>query len=203
MDRDELRRRLSEPLPGVHAQMKMAPLGRRIEIPQQIEYRKSAVLVPILESPEGARLVLTRRAVYPGVHSGQISFPGGKFEPGEVDAAEVALRESFEEIGLFPEHVEVLGTLSELFIPVSRMLVYPVLGIIKAPVSWVIDEREVDEILEIPIEHFFDTRQIITYEVNRAELSFSAPAYAMNPVPIWGATAMMISELVEVLKSVR
>lgn len=192
-----------KPLPGVNAQMKMAPSGRQIEIPREDTFRKSAVLIPILESQEGARLVLTRRAVYPGVHSGQISFPGGKFEPGEVEATEVALRESFEEIGLSREQVDILGELSQLYIPVSQMLVYPVLARIKYPIQWIINEREVDEVLEIPIAHFMDARQIISYEVNRAGQRFVAPAYSTDRIPVWGATAMMISELVELIYSVR
>lgn len=191
-----------EPLPGVNAQMKMAPTGRQMEIPRKVAFRKSAVLMPILESQEGVRLVLTRRTVYPGVHSGQISFPGGKFEAGESDAAEVALRESFEEIGLSREQVDILGELSKLYIPVSQMLVYPVLARVKYPVQWVINEREVDEVLEVPIAHFMETRQIISYEVNRAEQRMIAPAYSMDTIPVWGATAMMISELVELLNSV-
>lgn len=191
-----------EPLPGVNAQMKMAPTGRQMEIPRKVAFRKSAVLMPILESQEGVRLVLTRRTVYPGVHSGQISFPGGKFEAGESDAAEVALRESFEEIGLSREQVDILGELSKLYIPVSQMLVYPVLARVKYPVQWVINEREVDEVLEVPIAHFMDARQIISYEVKRAEQRLIAPAYAMDTIPVWGATAMMISELVELLNSV-
>lgn len=200
MNWDILRQRLAATLPGEQAQLQMAPVGRRALPPVDAEFRQSAVLIPLLHVNDKISLVLTRRAEYPGVHSGQISFPGGKFEHGESDPVQVAKREAEEEIGLPEACVEVLGNLSELYIPVSRMLVFPVLAKITKPDQWRADPREVEEILEVPVEFFQNPRNLIRYTFSRNDESIEVPAFAWQPVPIWGATAMMISELLELIR---
>jgi 8-oxo-dGTP pyrophosphatase MutT (NUDIX family) len=200
MNWDKLRQKLAEALPGAEAQLQMAPIGRRVLPPTDAEFRKSAVLIPLLQQEGKTTIVLTRRAEYPGVHSGQISFPGGKFEHGEADPIQVAKREAEEEIGLPGGRVEVLGMMSELYIPVSKMLVYPVLAKITKPNRWLADPREVNEVLEVPMEFFQNPRNLISYTIKHSENLVEVPAFDWQPIPIWGATAMMISELLEIIR---
>lgn len=195
----QIERLLQDPLPGAEAQWKMAPAGRIREFPDTDLYRLSAVMVLLVPTPNHVSMVLTLRAEYPGVHSGQISFPGGKFEPGEMDPVDVALREAREEIGLNVETVSILGRLSPLPIPVSKMWVYPVVGWVPQPQQWIRDEREVQQVLEIPLHHFMLQQYRGTMVRNVGQHPIEVPAFTMVDVPIWGATSMIISELVTVL----
>ena len=119
------------------------------------EIRSAAVLVPVVKRKHGLTVLFTRRTAHLNDHAGQISFPGGRSEPGDADAAETALREAAEEIGLAPAQVEVLGELPE-YVTVTGYRVTPVVGLVTPPLELRLDEFEVAEVFEVPLEFLLD-----------------------------------------------
>lgn len=199
---ERLRAALARPLPGLTAQMGMAPHPRpgteRILDPF-LDCRRAAVLVLFYPAADGElRLVLTRRTDRLESHSGQISFPGGSMDPGE-DARAAAKREAREELGIDPESFEVIGELSPLYIPPSGFCVYPVVAYAAAALEFAPNEDEVAEVLETPVEHLLTpaTRCEETWDLRGAAVL--VPYYAVGPHKVWGATAMMLCELLALL----
>lgn len=156
----------------------------------------------ILLYPRGdeTHLVLTRRADTLPNHRGQIALPGGRREEGE-SVIETALREAWEEIGVLPEAVAVLGTLTPLYIPPSDFCVTPVVGWTAARPRWRPDAVEVAQVLEVPLCHLLDpaTRREKTQQRDGAIRHI--PYYLVQGHHVWGATAMMLSEFLEILRS--
>lgn len=192
-------------LPGLDAQLKMAPLVRREEISSRGSGKspvKSSVLLlffPIENKEVGT--VFIQRPVYQGTHSGQISFPGGRYEKTDPDMLYTALRETFEEIGVNPKQVEVVGRLSELFIPPSNYIVTPFLGIVSSRPYFIADPNEVARVLEMDFKAFFRAENCTTKTITPSTgFSLQAPCFTINGHIIWGATAMIISELLELLQ---
>jgi len=178
----------------------MAPAHRPQYNAEQELYTRSAVLILLLFRGDVPEIVFIRRAPYDGVHGGQMSFPGGKFEPDEYSAAEVALREANEEIGINRSEVEIIGALSPLHIPVSKMRVEPVLAVSERMPQFVRNEREVEEITIHSLDFFLQSNNLTTYELEQLlGEKRKVPAFKTQPVPIWGATAMMMSELLSLL----
>jgi 8-oxo-dGTP pyrophosphatase MutT (NUDIX family) len=192
-------------LPAATAQLKMAPAGRR-EAMQPEAYlsnnpRKSAVMMLVYPKDEVAHLVLTKRNTYPGIHSSQISFPGGKAEPEDDSLAATALRETYEEIGISPHEIEVVMPFSEIYIPPSNFLVMPFLGIAKGQLTFEPDPQEVAVILELPLDVFLDDSIVVTTEMNTSYAEkIMVPAFRFQDHVVWGATAMILSELKETIK---
>jgi 8-oxo-dGTP pyrophosphatase MutT (NUDIX family) len=193
---EKIKERLELGLPGAEAQWRMAPAGRSST--QNIDSRKAAVLIPLLLDIESPSVILIQRTEYLGVHSGQFAFPGGKFDEGEDNPSKVALREAEEEIGLRSEHCSILGKLSSMYIPVSRMHVFPVVGSISSATNLTRNEREVQAIHTIPLAHFFISENIGIFEP--PTIHRSVPGFRLESGILWGATAMMLSELLEVLE---
>jgi 8-oxo-dGTP pyrophosphatase MutT (NUDIX family) len=194
-------------LPGWAAQAKMAP-AQRMQPETWAEYYKNArlgaVLILFYPLNDAVHTVLIQRPTYEGVHSAQIAFPGGKKEEDDQDLIQTALREAWEEVGIRPEQVEVIRPLSELYIPPSNFLVTPVLGICYERPAFVPQITEVETILETDLKLLSDPsiaamRRIFV----REGLEVDSPSFDLGGRVIWGATAMMISELNEILKEVR
>ena len=203
---EQLKQRLQQPLPGVTSHLKMAPANRVQEFNNLNNIiplaKNSAVL--ILLFPENGKLktVFIRRSVYDGVHSGQISFPGGKVETTDKDFEATALRETFEEIGVKPEAIEIIGQLTDFYISPSNFLVKVFAGYTLQKPAFIPDKKEVQSILEVDIDEFFDSNNIAEkefYSTSRKTAVF-APCYLVNGLEIWGATAMMLSEMLDILK---
>jgi 8-oxo-dGTP pyrophosphatase MutT (NUDIX family) len=168
------------------------------------DYRDSAVLVLVYPGPEGLHLLLTRRTDRVEHHRGQISFPGGARENGET-LEETALREAGEEVALRPGGVEILGRLRPLEIPVSGYLVHPFVAHARARPDFRPDPTEVSEILEPPLDLFLDEGRRRETEIVIHGTPRRVPIYDLPGVeepPLWGATAIMLSGLVERLKRV-
>jgi len=149
------------------------------------------VLVPVVIHEEGLTVLFTRRTAHLNDHAGQISFPGGRCEPGDADAAATALRESLEEIGLDPATVEVLGCLHE-YVTVSGYRVTPVVGLVRPPLELRPDEFEVAEIFEVPLQFLLDPanhQQNSVLHHGRQRHYFAMP---YEQYYIWGATAGML-----------
>jgi 8-oxo-dGTP pyrophosphatase MutT (NUDIX family) len=198
-----IERRLLKPLPGYEAQLKMASVARLEWLKQQFDLtraKKSGVLILLYPFRETIRTVLILRPEYDGVHGGQAAFPGGKQEESDQSLVETALREAREEIGINPGEVRVIGLLSELYIPPSNYLVLPVIGCIDHQPFFTPDPVEVDQLLELEVFLLFDDKFKKTMTVQAGGYSIEAPCYVVDGVTIWGATAMIFSELLEVIR---
>lgn len=198
---------MKEPLPGQPVQALMSPLqeaDERFSGPPKAGVRKGSVLILLYPEQEHFFLPLMQRPVYNGHHSGQISFPGGKQEPEDPDPIYTALREAEEELGIDPAKVQVLGTLTELYIPPSNYHVLPVVGWTPKRPEFVPDPVEVADILEVALDDLLNegnirtARRLLTNGVH-----FQTPCYYVKEQEVWGATAMMISEFVEVVRLVQ
>ena len=194
-------------LPAKEAHYKMAPL-ERIENMEKLELQSKnpkIAAVMMLFYPKNGRthLVLIVRNSYEGVHSAQIAFPGGKFEPKDRTYEITALRETFEEIGVQPDRIEILRQFTHLYIPPSDFLVYPFLGICKEEILFIPDSSEVAAIIELPLSIFLGEEVIVSVPISTSYANdIMVPAFKISEHIVWGATAMMLSELKEVLKKV-
>ncbi len=194
-----LRRQLILTLPGSAAQELMT--GRVRPMPDLIpaDARVSSVLILFFMKEAELNLLFIRRTEDGRAHSGQISFPGGKQEIADMDLAATALREAHEEAGILPIDVDLLGALTPLYIPVSNFMVYAFVGYSSARPSYLLSEHEVAEILEIPVSWMMDEANKVTATVRPAsspEMALRVPAYCLpDGANIWGATAMIFSEL--------
>jgi 8-oxo-dGTP pyrophosphatase MutT (NUDIX family) len=150
-------------------------------------------------NPSPLYIVLTRRTDAVDNHRGQISFPGGSMDPGE-DAASSALREAWEELAIAPDELDVLGELSPLYIPPSGFCVYPVVAYAAGRPDFVPNPGEVAEVLEVPLAHLLDpaTRGEEVWPIRGANVR--VPFYRVGHHKVWGATAMMLCELLMLLR---
>ncbi|SFC61818.1 NUDIX domain-containing protein [Flagellimonas taeanensis] len=146
------------------------------------------------------RLLLILRKVYEGIHSNQIGFPGGKEEQEDRDLLQTALRETHEEVGVPPHAIEVIKELSEVYIPPSNFLVSPFMGIYPDPRPFVKEESEVEQLVEVFLRDFLDDSNHIEEILSTSyAMNINVPAYRLNGYTVWGATAMMLSEIKELL----
>jgi 8-oxo-dGTP pyrophosphatase MutT (NUDIX family) len=196
---NKLKIELQNPLPGIEAQYVMAPVTRpRIDLSslEPGQYRQSAVLILVCRDKENNFFIpLIERLAYIGAHSAQISFPGGKYEEGDENLQNTAIRECFEEIGLRDE-IEIIGKLTSLYIPVSGFLVEPYVGfckIIDPPM--VPHEREVKKVLELSLKNLLDNNIVEHGTVEVDGIKIKTPYFLVEGNKVWGATAMILSEL--------
>jgi len=197
---DILKQRLQSPLPGRAAQMKMTSLPSERQVPPGVYPRKAGVLVLLFRRNGHWHLPLIQRPTYPGVHSGQMAFPGGQYEKQDADLVETALRETHEEIGVVVERQQVVGQLSDLYIPPSNNLVTPVLAITNQLPAYQPDPLEVAKVVEAPLPVLQDTanQRPVKLELETG-IKVQVPSYQVEGHTVWGATAMMLSELLEIL----
>lgn len=200
---DLLQEKLQQDLPGVDAQHRMAHVVRRTYAPPPSNARKAAVLSLFYPKNDAWHLALIQRqATNPNdPHSGQISFPGGKMEVSDLNIEFTALRETQEEIGVIPEDVTIIGTLSDMYIPISNFMVYPFIGYLDYEPTFIPQETEVKRVLEIPFSVLEDTDNVKLREMkfgNNITMR-DVPYFDVDGLVIWGATAMMLSELLEVV----
>lgn len=201
---DWLKDRLQQPLPGFLGQERMAARVKPMppEIPQ--DARPSAVLSLLFPVEEQLNLLLIKRVTDGKAHSGQIGFPGGKQDSIDADLKATALREAQEEVGILSSEVDILGHLTPLYIPVSNFQVHPFVAFAGKKPEYNISKSEVEHVLEIPVSELFHADRKTVVNVTSPvmpEILRSVRAYKLdNGSIIWGATAMIISELETILE---
>jgi len=210
MDFDKFLLRISKikniPLPAESSQFKMAPPFRMELLKKYKEEMKHAKKAGVLalfypnESKE-TYLALILRKEYSGVHSAQVGFPGGKLEESDNSLEDAALRETFEEIGVPINSIEVLTQLTQVYIPPSNFYVQPFFGISRTIPKFIKDDAEVEDIIQVPLIHFMDDAIIVSEKVSTSyKLKVEVPAFNLNEHIVWGATAMILSEIKDLLK---
>jgi 8-oxo-dGTP pyrophosphatase MutT (NUDIX family) len=164
--------------------------------------RRAAVLVPLVERPEGLTVLLTQRTAHLNNHAGQISFPGGSAEELDSSAIETALRETEEEIGLARRHVEIVGVLPD-HVTASSYLVTPVIGLVTPPFELIAESNEVAEIFEVPLAFLMNgaNHQRLSFELPQGAGRRSFYAMPYERFFIWGATAGMLRNLFHLLRA--
>ncbi len=190
-------------LPGRSAQLEMSatPMSEAHFI-QRKDARNAGVLSLFFPKEEQWHLALIRRAFHEkDHHSRQISFPGGSFEPADITYEKTALREAEEEINVKQSEVKVLGSLTNLYIPVSNFNVFPFVGYTERRPDFYPQDGEVEAVLEIPLSSLMDTanKSLTTIEVRGHQLT-DVPVFQFGDDTVWGATAMMLNELVTLIK---
>lgn len=200
-----LEQRLNHSLPGQKAQNRMRPHPSRHKspdfkpnLPENDQYRNSSVLVPIITWKDELEVILTLRTS--GIkHGGQLSFPGGGRE-GIETFEETALRESREEIGLIESNVFLAGLMTPLYVNHSNNMVTPVVGFIDEEQAFVPNPNEVEEVFTVSFSELMETKNHMRQEWDLRETKYTVPFFDIHQVPLWGATAMMMSELLELYK---
>lgn len=200
---DYLNKTLKEPLPGQSAQELMMPSlsdNSRFSLNARKDARIGAVMILFYENSNQIKIPLIERPKYDGVHAGQISFPGGKHEDSDKDLIQTALRETEEEIGISTDKIEVIGAMSELYIIASNFNVLPVVGFVNQEFSFKKDEREVESIVEAEVTHLIDESYQKETTLLVRDYEIQAPYFDIQGHVVWGATAMILSELKMVLE---
>lgn len=206
MEREEFKRLikicLTGKLPGEAAHRLMAPEGRLDSLRKTLKNpRESAVLILLFSEDGHWKICFIRRPEYNGVHSGQIAFPGGGRESADENLEQTALREAAEEVNIRPSEVDIAGALSPVYIPPSNYIVQPYVGILDTQPDFKAEPAEVAEIIGIPFHDLMNKRDIITRRTFRGRHQpVVAPCYKVGNTIIWGATAMILSELLESLR---
>jgi 8-oxo-dGTP pyrophosphatase MutT (NUDIX family) len=190
---------LTQPLPGRSAQFQMAPSFRH-HFPDKTSPTQAGVLLLLYPNPIELHLVLIKRAEYLGTHSGQISFPGGKFESADFNIQNTALREAEEEIGIAGIDVKVLGQLTPLYIPVSEFEVFPVVGFVPRKPSFILDKNEVQYIIEVEVNFLLNPLNKAIKPFSNDKYKGDIPYFNIQGNEVWGATAMILNEFLEIVK---
>ncbi|UYW01498.1 CoA pyrophosphatase [Flavobacterium agricola] len=191
-------------LPFLVSHEKMAPFERINQLRSldfsSLDYREAAVLILFYQKNNETYFVLTERNEYAGVHSKQISLPGGKKEKFDLDLKHTAVRETEEEIGINISVQQVASALSPVYVPPSNFMIYPFIGFANQSFTFNPDPREVKNIIEVKVADLFhpDVVQFQNMTTSYSN-STSVPYFKINDYVVWGATAMILSELIDVL----
>jgi 8-oxo-dGTP pyrophosphatase MutT (NUDIX family) len=192
-----------EDFDSLAAHRHMAPMPRPIRRPDNREgtVKLAAVLLLLFPKDDQLSTVMIKRNEYPGVHSGQIGLPGGRQEDGESFEM-TAIRETHEELGIEPSLVTLMGQLTPIYIPPSDFEVHPYVGFTPQYPTWQPDPSEVAGIVETPIAAFFDDNLKKNQEIHVDTFTITAPYYDIQGHQVWGATAIILSEFEQRLRSV-
>jgi 8-oxo-dGTP pyrophosphatase MutT (NUDIX family) len=199
IDAENIRKALSLALPGPVSHRKMLPLNRELTAnpKEKTLIKHSSVLLLLFVENSELMTCLIKRPEHMKHHAGQIALPGGRIEKGET-ALETALRETWEEIGITSDQIEILGSLSELYVQVSRFQIQPFVGWLNKKPEFVINNNEVEKTISFPL-------QLLKIPIKEIELNtltglLKVPFIGFEGEIIWGATAMILSEFYDVLQ---
>ncbi len=195
-------------LPGKVSQFKMSPPFRLELIEQHKEAMKKSKKAAVTalfypDEDEVTKLILILRKSYKGVHSAQVGLPGGRREEADESLKHAALRETWEEVGVPIADIIVLKKMTELYIPPSNFTVYPFFCITHKTPMFVKQDDEVEDLIEVLLSDFMDETSVTSVQVMTSlEKEIEVPAFLLNDYIVWGATAMMLSEVKDLLKTV-
>ena len=193
------------PLPGESSQLKMSPPFRRelMEVYKDAKPHAKKAGVLALFYPDYqhcTKLALILRKTYHGVHSAQVGFPGGRYEVHDKTLKQTALRETYEEIGVSINFIDVIQQMTEIYIPPSNFYVQPYMAITKSLPKFKKQDSEVEAIIEVPVSQLLDDRFVVNKSVMSSNGKLvNVPAYELCGHVVWGATAMMLSEIKNLL----
>lgn len=196
------------PLPGESSQFKMAPPFRKELLGQYKKTMRTSQRASVLalfypDNLNQTRFVLILRKSYQGVHSAQIGLPGGKYEKTDNSLMKTATRETYEEIGVPEDRIQVIKEMTKIYIPPSNFHVQPYIGVTNAPPFFNKQLEEVETIIEVMLTHFLDELTIKKASVISSEhAQIEVPAFVLNGHVVWGATAMILSEIKDLLNEV-
>ncbi|AXJ01601.1 NUDIX domain-containing protein [Cyclonatronum proteinivorum] len=199
-----LRDRLTRPLPGFAAQRRMGPVRHDGSFMHDIvppeDCKRNAVMVVLYRDEESGayRLILTERSPKMPSHAGEVSCPGGRMQAGE-SALEAAYRETEEEVGLHRSQLRYLGALSKLYIPVTNNLIFPHVTLTATPENLTPDPREVSRIFTPELSALTNPENLVKEVWTFGQTKMTVPYWKVTPTPLWGATAMILSELLDLL----
>tara|TARA_B100001029_G_scaffold95825_1_gene78676 strand:- start:62 stop:706 length:645 start_codon:yes stop_codon:yes gene_type:complete len=209
-----LRKNLEAKLPGIDAWKRVAVKSKKgdsIESESLQKYsdwlskeklgkmKTAAVLIGLFEKENEWYFPLIKRPMHEKNHPGQIALPGGAKEKGE-DIQETARREAFEEVGILPEKVKIIGKLTPLPVPVSNYLIHPFVGILKEEPDWKINSNEVEELIILKMKTLIDADNGYYEEWNLRGNQVKVPIFKVMGKTVWGATATVLSELLDLIK---
>ena len=203
MSPDALRHALARPLPGVEAQLQLAHPARSLAVPPGVVAREAGVLILLFPRAGQLYFPLIQRPDRNAAdrHRGQIALPGGKREPGDGSLVETALREAEEEVGVARASVEMIGQLSTLYIPVSNFAVTPAVGWVDREPAWRPQAEEVERVFDVPLARLAEADVVRHTQIaldSRVTLR-DVPYFDLGGEIVWGATAMILSELRQVV----
>lgn len=194
------------PLPGLPSQAKLSPPFRK-ELLEEFKSlsataKKAGVMALFYPDEEDiCKLCLILRKTYMGVHSAQVGFPGGRFECEDKSLLETALRETEEEVGINRETISVIREMSEIYIPPSNFLVYPFIGTLLTRPRYILQESEVEAVIEANLSELLDENSISDIRVlTSMGKDVAVPAFTLSGHVVWGATAMMLGEIKDLIK---
>jgi len=195
---------LKVPLPGQEAQAIMMPTlsdKSRFSLEAKKNAREGGVMILLYQKDGSLHFPLIQRPDYDGVHAKQMSFPGGKKDDEDESLTVTAIRETEEEIGVASSKIEVIGSLTELFIIASNFNVLPVIGVLSEAPQFLADEHEVDEIIEVKLADLLDEDKQKEMPLTILQgITINAPYFDLNDKVVWGATAMILSEFKHILQ---
>lgn len=195
-----LNNELNNELPGFEYQKLMSPSIREhaLKTSDPGIARDSSVLLLFYLKNGQLYLPFIKRTTGNTSHSGQISLPGGKYEESDANRTITAIRETNEELGVECKKIKILGFLTELYIPISNFMVLPVLGYCEKRPDFTLNEFEVEEIIEMPMAQLLNEDNISEFTIEKNGFKIHAPYFKAKEHKIWGATAMILSELREI-----
>ena len=188
---------------GVHSHLKMIPRERRIFQPREIfnkKPRKAAVMALFYPNQiQETHFLLIRRAEYQGTHASQIGFPGGKFDDSDTDLEQTALRETEEEVGVPKKEIFIKKVLTDTYIPPSNFLVRPYIGVAMQRPNFTLN-HEVEAIIEVQLQELLDPTAVVWKKLDTSySQQVEVPCFLLNSQTVWGATAMMLSEIKDLM----
>jgi 8-oxo-dGTP pyrophosphatase MutT (NUDIX family) len=164
-------------------------------------YKEASVLVPLFRNHGRFWLLFTKRTSSVEYHKGEVSFPGGTVDSGDDTHERTALRETFEEIGVREEDIEILGRLDDMTTLTSQFIIHPFVGMIRFPYSFHVSRKEVERLIQVPLEFFLDPSQPLPHSIEYRGERMEIPAFIYGDAVIWGATERILEHFIGLIRN--